>query len=75
MADFNEAVERSSVGLEKKSRIMQDDEKLRVAYHEAGTRWSLIRCRILIRSTRCRSFRVVWRRWGTRCIARSRTAS
>jgi cell division protease FtsH len=36
MADFNEAVERSSAGLEKKSRIMLDDEKLRVAYHEAG---------------------------------------
>ena len=36
MADFNEAVERSSAGLEKKSRIMQDDEKLRVAYHEGG---------------------------------------
>jgi cell division protease FtsH len=36
MADFNEAVERSSAGLEKKSRIMQEDEKLRVAYHEAG---------------------------------------
>src|ERR671919_61717 len=30
MADFNEAVERASIGLEKKSRIMQDDEKLRV---------------------------------------------
>jgi len=36
MADFDEAVERSSAGLEKKSRIMQEDEKLRVAYHEAG---------------------------------------
>ena len=36
MADFNEAVERSSAGLEKKSRIMHEDEKLRVAYHEAG---------------------------------------
>ncbi len=36
MADFNEAVERSSAGLEKKSRIMQEDEKLRVAFHEAG---------------------------------------
>src|ERR671915_1903218 len=33
MADFNEAVERSSAGLEKKSRIMQEEEKLRVAYH------------------------------------------
>jgi cell division protease FtsH len=36
MVDFHEAVERASVGLEKKSRIMQDDEKLRLAYHEAG---------------------------------------
>jgi cell division protease FtsH len=35
-ADFNEAVERASIGLEKKSRIMQDDEKQRLAYHEAG---------------------------------------
>ena len=34
------AVERSSAGLEKKSRIMQEDEKLRVAYHEAATPWS-----------------------------------
>ena len=34
--DFDEAVERISVGLEKKSRIMHEDEKLRIAYHEAG---------------------------------------
>jgi len=36
MNEFNEAVERNAVGLEKKSRIMQEDEKLRVAYHESG---------------------------------------
>ena len=36
MEEFNEAVERNAVGLEKKSRIMQEDEKLRVAYHESG---------------------------------------
>jgi cell division protease FtsH len=36
MAELNEAVERSSAGLEKKSRIMQPEEKLRVAYHETG---------------------------------------
>jgi cell division protease FtsH len=36
MAEFNEAVERGAVGLERKSRIMQEDEKQRVAYHEAG---------------------------------------
>lgn len=36
MADFEEAVERGAVGLERKSRIMTEDEKRRVAYHEAG---------------------------------------
>ena len=36
MADFDEAVERGAVGLERKSRIMNADEKQRVAYHEAG---------------------------------------
>lgn len=36
MADFDEAVERCAVGLERKSRIMKEDEKHRVAYHEAG---------------------------------------
>ncbi len=36
MAELEEAVERSAVGLERKSRIMNPDEKQRVAYHEAG---------------------------------------
>jgi cell division protease FtsH len=34
--DLEEAVERSQVGLERRSRIMSDEEKKRVAYHEAG---------------------------------------
>ncbi len=34
--EFNDGVERVTAGLEKKKRIMNDDEKLRVAYHEAG---------------------------------------
>jgi cell division protease FtsH len=34
--EFNEAVERVTAGLEKKNRVMNDDEKIRVAYHEAG---------------------------------------
>ena len=33
---FNEGVERVTAGLEKKQRIMNEDEKLRVAYHESG---------------------------------------
>jgi cell division protease FtsH len=36
MLDFNEGVERVQIGLEKKQRVMNDDEKLRVAYHESG---------------------------------------
>jgi cell division protease FtsH len=36
MAEFDEAIERGAVGLERKSRIMSPEEKQRVAYHEAG---------------------------------------
>jgi cell division protease FtsH len=34
--EFEEAIERGAVGLERKSRVMHTDEKQRVAYHEAG---------------------------------------
>ena len=36
MENFNEGVERVTAGLEKKQRVMNQDEKQRVAYHEAG---------------------------------------
>lgn len=36
MQEFNEAVERVTAGLEKKNHVMNEDEKVRVAYHEAG---------------------------------------
>ncbi|MEM9943162.1 MAG: ATP-dependent zinc metalloprotease FtsH [Planctomycetota bacterium] len=36
MEHFNESVERVTAGLEKKQRVMNADEKQRVAYHEAG---------------------------------------
>ena len=36
MQHFNEGVERVTAGLEKKQRVMNTDEKKRVAYHEAG---------------------------------------
>jgi cell division protease FtsH len=36
MENFNEAVERVTAGLEKKQRVMNQEEKHRVAYHEAG---------------------------------------
>ena len=36
MDEFNDAVERVTAGLEKKNRVMNEDEKIRVAYHESG---------------------------------------
>src|SRR5262249_33623694 len=42
MAEFNEAIERAAIGLERKSRIMLPEEKQRVAYHEAGP--ALVAC-------------------------------
>ena len=36
MQEFNEGVERVTAGLEKKQRVMNEDEKYRVAYHESG---------------------------------------
>lgn len=36
MDELTEAVERVTAGLEKKQRVMHDDEKHRVAYHEAA---------------------------------------
>ena len=36
MDEFNEGVERVTAGLEKKQRVMNVDEKQRVAYHESG---------------------------------------
>jgi len=36
MKEFNEGVERVTAGLEKKQRVMNEEEKQRVAYHEAG---------------------------------------
>jgi cell division protease FtsH len=44
MRDFDEAVERGAVGLERKSRIMRPEEKTRVAVHEAGH--ALVACAV-----------------------------
>lgn len=36
MEEFDEGVERVTAGLEKKKRVIRDDEKQRVAYHESA---------------------------------------
>jgi cell division protease FtsH len=36
MADFDEAIDRAMAGMERKSRVMNEQEKVTIAYHEAG---------------------------------------
>lgn len=36
MAEFEEGIERVIAGLEKQTRVLHEEEKLRVAYHECG---------------------------------------
>jgi cell division protease FtsH len=36
MADFDEAIDRAMAGMQRKSRVMNEREKLTIAYHEAG---------------------------------------
>ncbi|MGF1466323.1 MAG: ATP-dependent zinc metalloprotease FtsH [Sandaracinaceae bacterium] len=36
MRDFSAAIDRVIAGLEKKNRLMSDDERKRIAYHEVG---------------------------------------
>ncbi len=36
MRDFEEAIDRIQLGLKKEGRVMNDEEKRRVAFHEAG---------------------------------------
>ncbi len=44
MSDFDEAIERGAVGLQRKSRIMRPEEKHRVAIHESGH--ALVACTV-----------------------------
>ena len=36
MSDFDEAIDRAMTGMERKSRVMNAQEKITIAYHEAG---------------------------------------
>jgi cell division protease FtsH len=67
MEEFNEGVERVTAGLEKKQRVMHEDEKQRVAYHESGHALVAYCLPIPTPCTRCRLFLAGWRPWATRC--------
>ncbi|MDN7675125.1 ATP-dependent zinc metalloprotease FtsH [Burkholderia oklahomensis] len=36
MSDFDEAIDRAMTGMERKSRVMSEQEKITIAHHEAG---------------------------------------
>lgn len=36
MVDFDEAIDRAMTGMERRSRVMNEQEKITIAYHEAG---------------------------------------
>ena len=36
MVEFEEGIERVVAGLEKQTRVIRDDERQRIAYHECG---------------------------------------
>jgi cell division protease FtsH len=36
MEDFDEAIDRAMTGMERRSRVMNEQEKVTIAYHEAG---------------------------------------
>jgi len=45
MAELEEAVDRTVAGLERKSRVLSDKEKRRVAVHEMGHALAALRCK------------------------------
>ncbi len=64
--DFHDAIDKIIGGLEKKSKVIQPDEKKRIAYHEAGhatVSWMLEHAQPLIKVTivpRGRSLGAAW---------------
>ena len=77
MKEFNEGVERVTAGLEKKQRIMNEDEKQRVAYHEAGhalVAYSLPNTDH-VRTSKRRPAAAAWPPWAIRCSDPMATAS
>ena len=74
-ADFTAAVERIVAGAERKTRIMNPDERARVAHHEMGHALAAASLPGMTRCSRCRSSRVRSVPWASPCSARPRTAS
>jgi cell division protease FtsH len=69
MDEFERAKDKIMMGAERKSMVMDDNEKKLTAYHEAGHAIVGLSCRTTIRSTRSRSSRAA-ARWASRCSCR-----
>jgi len=73
--EFNDGVERVTAGLEKKKRLMNESEKRRVAYHEAGHALVAYSYRIPTLSIKSPSYRAVSQPSGTPCKDLKETAT
>ena len=74
MPDFNESIDRVVAGPERKSRIMNDQVRERIAYHEVGhavVGELLPNANPVHKVTSCR----VAVRWATPCRCRPRTST
>jgi cell division protease FtsH len=56
MSDFEDAKDKVMLGVERRSLVLTEDERILTAYHEAGHAIVAIKTRAAIRSTRSRSF-------------------
>ena len=73
--DFEIAIDRIQLGLKKKGRVMSEDEKRRVAYHECGHALVALSWTVRTRSTAARSFPARSARSGSRSSCPPRTAT
>ena len=72
MVEFNDGVERVTAGLEKKQRVIHEDEKSVWRITKLDMRWLHFACPTQIRFTKSPSFLAAWLPWATRCNVRSR---
>ena len=61
MDEFERAKDKIMMGAERRSMVMDEQEKKLTAYHEAGHAIVGLRCRSTTRSTRSRSSRAAAR--------------
>ena len=75
MAELEEAIDRVSMGLERRSRVIRPEERRRVAYHELGHALVALGSPTPTRCTACRSSPAAWRRSASPSSSRPTTAT